>query len=520
MVKGKSGKVNKDTGLVPRPPIVVVMGHIDHGKTTLLDFIRKTKIAEKESGPPRLARFRPVAESEAGGITQHIGAYEIEFKGKRITFIDTPGHEAFSKMRSRGARVADVAILVVAADEGVKEQTKEAAKHIKEAEIPFIVAINKIDKPGANPEKVKKELAESEVQVESWGGKIPSVEISAKSGQNIDELLELILIAAELEELKADPAEPASGIIIEARLNNRRGPLAALIVKNGTLRSGDYIAAGAVAGRVKFLENDRGEPLKEMSFSTPALCGGFENVPQVGEEFFGHHQKTALENIMAEKIKLTLIEPSAKETAEGKFLKIVLKADVSGSLEALSDSLSTLSQEDIGIRFIKKEIGEINESDVKLAEALGGVIVGFRVKIPAAVQNFSRERKIEIIVSDVIYELLEKVKKLMKEAVGPKTLRLDLGRMKVLAIFRTEKNRMIVGGKVLSGKLEKGSKIEVLRNEEIVGMGRPVELQQDKKEVGEVKEGKECGVLFEGDVRIEVGDLLNFYREETKKIVI
>ena len=519
MAKKKTTKT-KDIGLIPRPPIVVVMGHIDHGKTTLLDFIRKTKITEKESSPPRLARFRSVVESEAGGITQHIDAYEIEFKGKKITFIDTPGHEAFSKMRSRGARVADVAILVVAAEEGVKEQTKEAIRHIKEAEIPFIVAINKIDKPGANPEKIKKELAESEVLVESWGGKIPSVEISAKSGQRVDELLELILIAAELEELKANPADPASGIIIEAHLDSRRGPLASLIVKNGTLRTGDYIAAGTAGGRVKFMENDRGQSLKEAGFSMPVLCGGFENVPQVGEEFFGHSQKTALENLMAEKIKLTLIEPPAEEAPAGKFLKIVLKADVSGSLEALADSLSILSHEDIRIQFIKKEVGEINESDVKLAGALGGVIVGFRVKIPPAVQNFSRERKIEIIASDIIYDLLEKVKKLMKEAVGPKTQRLDLGRMKVLAIFRTEKNRMIVGGKVLSGKLEKGAKIEVLRNDEIVGNGRPVGLQQDKKEVGEVREGKECGVLFEGDVRIETGDILNFYREETKKIVI
>lgn len=504
MAKKKIVKTNKDAGLIARPPIVVVMGHIDHGKTTLLDFIRKTKITEKESG----------------GITQHIGAYEIEFKGKRITFIDTPGHEAFSKMRSRGARVADVAILVVAADEGVKEQTKEAIRHVKEAEIPFIVAINKIDKPGANPEKIKKELAENEVLIESWGGKIPSVEISAKSGQRVDELLDLILLTAELEELKADPADLASGIIIEAHLDSRRGPVATLIVKNGTLRTGDYIAAGGVGGRVKFLENDRGESLKEAVFSMPALCGGFEKVAQVGEEFFSHPQKTALENLMAEKIKLTLIEPSSKEAAEGKFLKIILKADVSGSLEALADSLSALSHEDIGIQLIKKEVGEINESDVKLAEALGGVIIGFRVKIPTAIQNYGRERKIEILASDIIYELLEKVKKLMKEAVSPKIQRLDLGRIKVLAIFRTEKNRMIVGGKVLSGKIEKGAKIEILRNDEIVGAGRPVGLQQDKKEVGEVKEGKECGVLFEGNARIEIGDILNFYREETKKIII
>lgn len=504
MSKEKDKKLKKEAGFISRPPIVVIMGHIDHGKTTLLDFIRKTKITEKE----------------VGGITQHIGAYEIEFKGKRITFIDTPGHEAFSKMRSRGVKVADVAILVVAADEGVKEQTKEAIRHIKEAEIPFIVAINKIDKPGANPEKVKKELAESEVLVESWGGKVPSVEISAKSGEHIDELLELILIVAELEELKANPQEPASGIIIEARLDSRRGPLATLIVKNGTLKNGDYIAAGSAIGRVKFLENDRGQTLKEVTFSTPALCGGFETVPQVGEEFFGHSQKTALENLMAEKIKLTLIEPTTKETAAGKFLKIVLKADVSGSLEAIADSLSNLSHEDIGIRLIKKEVGEVNESDVKLAEALGGVIIAFRVKIPPAIQNFSRERKIEIISSDIIYDLLEKVKKLMKEAIGPKTQRLDLGQMKVLAIFRTEKNRMIIGGKVIGGKIEKGTKIEVLRNNEIIGSGRPVSLKQGQKEVAEVKEGMECGVMFEGEIKIEVGDVLNFYREETKKITL
>ena len=504
MAKEKDKKLKKDTGLIPRPPIVVVMGHIDHGKTKLLDTIRKTNVTEKETG----------------GITQHIGAYEIEFKGKRITFIDTPGHEAFSKMRSRGARVADVAILVVAADEGVKEQTKEAIRHIKEAEIPFIVAINKIDKPEAAPEKIKKELAENDILVESWGGKIPSVEISAKSGKNVDELLELIIITAELEELKANPTSPASGIIIETRLDSRRGPLATLIIKNGTLQIGDYIAAGGTEGRVKFLENDRGESLKEATFSTPALCGGFETVPQVGEEFLSHSQKSALENLIAEKIKLTLIEPKTEKAPTGKFLKIVLKADVSGSLEAIVDSLSALNHEDIGIQFIKKEVGEINESDVKLADAFGGVIIGFRVKISPAVQNFSRDRKIEIISSDIIYDLLEKVKKIMKEAVGPKTQRLDLGRMKVLAIFRTEKNRMIVGGKVISGKIEKGAKIEILRNDEIIGSGRPVNLKQAQKEVTEVKEGMECGVMFEGDTKIEVGDILNFYKEETKKITL
>ncbi|MDP1629779.1 MAG: translation initiation factor IF-2, partial [bacterium] len=393
MAKKKIGKTDKDSGLIPRPPIVVVMGHIDHGKTTLLDFIRKTKVTEKESG----------------GITQHIGAYEIEFKGNKITFIDTPGHEAFSKMRSRGAKVADVAILVVAADEGVKEQTKEAIQHIKEATIPFIVAINKIDKPGANPEKLKKELAENEVLVESWGGKIPSAEISAKSGQKIDELLDLILLTAELEELKADPKEPASGIVIESNLDSKRGPIATLIIKNGALKLGDYIAAGRAWGRVKILENDWGKSLKSACFSTPVVCVGFEKTPGVGEEFFSHHQKKILEDAMAEKIKLTLIETAAKKPEEGKFLKIILKADTLGTLEALADSLGILTYEEVSIQVIKKEVGEINESNVKMAEAVGGIVVGFRVKTSPAIQNFARERKIDIINSEIIYDLIEKI---------------------------------------------------------------------------------------------------------------
>lgn len=492
----------------PRPPIVVVMGHVDHGKTTLLDFIRKTKVAEKE----------------AGGITQHIGAYEVEHQGKKITFIDTPGHEAFSKMRSRGAKVADIAILVVAADEGAKEQTLEALSHIKEAEMPYIVAINKIDKPGADPNKLKGALAEHGVVLESWGGKIPSVEISAKLGMNIDQLLELILLMAEMEELKGDAARPAEGVIIESHLDPRKGPLATLLVKEGTLKVGDFLACGGIVGKIKNMNDFTGRPVSAASFSSPLAVSGFQEVPDVGSDCKAAENKKAAEQIAAEQ-KKEVKEISASAVSGEKAaaaLNIVLKADVSGSLEALAGSFEKLAQKvgefGFALRVAKSGVGEIGESDIKFAESMKSpLIVGFKVKVLPALQLMAQSAGVRIINSDIIYELLDVVKKEIEELLPAEINRVELGQLKILAIFGEEKNKQIVGGRVAEGKIKKGAFVEVLRRGEKIGKGRVVQLQQQKKAAEEAREGTECGILFDGDIKIAESDVLAAFEEEKIK---
>ncbi len=491
-----------------RPPIVVVMGHVDHGKTTLLDYIRKTKVAEKE----------------AGGITQHVGAYEVEHQGKKITFIDTPGHEAFSKMRSRGAKVADIAILVVAADEGVKEQTLEALSHIKEAEMPYIVAINKIDKPGADTNKLKGALAEHEVVVESWGGKIPSVEISAKLGTNIDQLLELILLMAEMEELKGDAARPAEGVIIESHLDPRKGPLATLLVKEGTLKVGDFLACGGIIAKIKNMNDFTGRAVASASFSSPLAVSGFQEVPDVGADCKAAENKKAAEHIAAEQ-KKEIKEISASVVSGEKAaaaLNIVLKADVSGSLEALAGSFEQLAKKvgefGFALRVAKSGVGEIGESDIKFAESMKSpLIVGFKVKVLPALQLMAQNSGIRIINSDIIYELLDIVKKEIEELLPPEIKRVELGQLKILAIFGEEKGKQIVGGRVAEGKIKKGALVEVLRRGEKIGKGKVAQLQQQKKAAEEAREGTECGILFDGDIKIAENDVLAAFEEEKIK---
>ncbi|KKU39344.1 MAG: Translation initiation factor IF-2 [Candidatus Azambacteria bacterium GW2011_GWB2_46_37] len=509
-----SKKLENQLNIQTRPPIVVVMGHVDHGKTTLLDFIRKTKVAEKE----------------AGGITQAIGAYEIAYKDKPITFIDTPGHEAFSKMRSRGAHVADVAVLVVAADDGVKPQTVEAIYHITESKIPFVVAINKIDKPGVQADRVKKELAEKNVFVEQWGGSVPCAEISAKTGQGIDELLEMILLLAEMEELKGEPHKNAEGVVIEAYLDSQRGPVATFLVEDGALNLGDYMVIGSTVSKIKLMEDFLGRKIDKAVFSQPVLVIGLAAVPSAGDEFFAEKNKTAAEQRAEEFKKQEIakpilpsppkeeVAPQVGETAvTAKFLNIVLKSDVKGSEEALADILEHLDYKNVKIRLLKKDVGDVNESDVRLADLSNAVIISFRVKVGAEILNLIRDKKIKVLAGEIIYEFIDKIRKLIDDMTGQEIVRVDLGKVQVLAIFRTEKGRMIVGGRVTEGKLERGARAEVFRAEQKIGEGKIAGLQSEKKEVGEAGKGKECGVLFDGDIKIEVNDILLAFREEKQK---
>ncbi len=489
--------------IITRPPIVVVMGHVDHGKSSLLEAIKGLKITAKESG----------------GITQHIGAYEVEHQGEKITFIDTPGHEAFSAMRSRGAKVADIAILVVDAEESVKPQTKEAILHIQKAGIPMIVAINKIDKPGANPEKVKRDLMQSNVLVESMGGKIPQVLTSAKEKKGLKELLEIILLVAEMEDLKSNTALPAQGVVVESYMDSRRGPVATVLLRDGILKRGDIILAFPALGKVKSIEDFQGVVREEGLPSMPCVINGFEAVPQVGEKFEVYPDIESAQKHLERKEKrmdgfgMTLIEK------DKRVLNIILKADVQGSLEALQEVLKSLPQEKVVLRILKGEVGEIQEGDVRLAQDGKAKIVGFRVKTNAVAQKFAERENISIMTFDVIYHLAQGVRVLMERKAAPEKTRTDLGKLKVLIVFLTEKNRQIVGGKIIEGEIKKGgTQIEVLRNNEIIGRGRPINLQKNKKDIDRAVKGDECGVLYEGDVKIEQGDVLQIYLEEKKKI--
>ena len=493
--------------LISRPPVAVVLGHIDHGKTTLLDQIRKTHVAEKESG----------------GITQHIGAYQIvlpagrqEKGGKKITFLDTPGHEAFSQMRSRGARVADIAILVVDCCEGVQAQTKEAILSIKKAGIQIIVVLNKIDKPEANPEKTKRELSKEGVLVESLGGKVPQVLVSAKTGQGVEDLLELILLVAEMEDLKTDVSKSAEGAVIESYLDSQRGPTATLLLTEGILKKGDILGTLSTFGKIKSLESFRGVPLEKVLPSDPVIVVGFENVPKVGENF------KVFPGIEEAKSYLKFLEKKAPEvleiSAEQKVLNLILKSDVLGSIEAIEEVLRGLPQEKVILRILKSEVGEISERDIKLAKGGRAVILGFRVKISPAAKILAERDKIKIMTFEIIYDLVEWVRKFMERIVEPELVRMELGKVKVLAIFLAEKNRQIIGGKVTEGEVRKGVQIEIFRgNEELVGKGRLINLQRNKKDIDRVSKGEECGMLYEGNVRVEEGDTLVIYIEEKRK---
>lgn len=492
-----------DKNLISRPPVVVVMGHVDHGKTSILDYIRKTHVADKESG----------------GITQHIGASVAEFKGKTVTFIDTPGHEAFSQMRSRGTKIADIAILVVAAEEGFKPQTKEAASAIKLAGIPVIVAMNKTDLPQANIEKVKRDLQKEDLLVEDWGGGVPAISVSAKTGAGIEELLEMILLVAEMENLQADPDSPATGIIIESSLDRRRGPSASILLQNGMLTPGTVVSTKSAFGKIKSLEDTRGIKIEKLYPSQPAVAIGFDAVPVVGDSFSAMESLEVAHDFVTAQQRL--IKNNAIKTAEAapkegqKIINIVLKADVAGSLEVAKETIRQIPPaDDVALNIIGTDAGEISLNDIKMARSSNAVIIGFRVKINPDAKAMAEREKIRVMNFDIIYEMIEWLRGYMEKSRVAQIVRKDLGKLKVLLSFWAEKNRQIVGGKITEGEVKKGVKIEVFRNESLIGQGRLINLQKNKKDIGEARKGDEVGILYEGPEKIQEGDYLVFYTQE------
>lgn len=502
-----------DEVLQPRPPIVTILGHVDHGKTTLLDTIRKANVAAKESG----------------GITQHISAYQVKKKGKFITFVDTPGHEAFSAMRERGVSIADIAVLVVSADDGVRPQTKEVIEYLLAKKIPTIVAINKIDKPEANIQRVKQELSEQGILLEEWGGQVLSSEVSAKQNIGIDGLLENILLVAEVEDFKADRKRDALGVVLEAHLNPQKGPVATVLIKTGILKEGQDIIAGSSHGRVRRIEDFTGKKLSEAGPSTPIGLTGLNATPNTNDilqvamgksmaksrldELRGLSKSQAgtFNEVTAQKIYKTIADEKIKK------LNVILKADVQGSLEAIQQILGETKSEEVAINYIATGVGNITESEVRLAQSANAVIFGFSVEATPVAKRLAENSKVEIKNYKIIYELVSDIKNRLIEMLPMEIERVDFGKMKVLALFKTGKKDMIIGGKVTSGKIVNSSLIEVMREENSIGKGKLSNLQQNKVNVDEVVSGNECGITFDGETKIKEGDILVSYKEEVKK---
>lgn len=485
-----------------RPPVVVVMGHVDHGKTKLLDAIRKTNVVAGESG----------------GITQHIGAYQVVKNDQPITFIDTPGHEAFTAMRSRGAKVADIAILVVAADDGVKPQTVEAFRIIEASKVPFIVAINKVDKDGADINKTKQELStQLNIIPADWGGKTTCVLVSALKGEGIEELLDMILLTSEIESnnLQANPLAEAIGTVVESNVDKGAGPVATILVQNGTLKVGDQLCFnGVIYGKVKALKNYKGEDIDLAIPSTPARVLGLKTLPEVGDILeVGDGEKIKIKKIVSK----NRIESAGthSEIEDDSFkLNLIIKSDFLGSAEAIEESLMKINTKKIKVKIIHKGLGNIGEGDIKRAEDSNAQIVGFNVKLQPQVEDLVREKAIKINIFSIIYDLIKYVKEEMKNIYKPEIVRKELGKLKVLAIFRTESNAQIIGGRVFSGIIEENSLVDVFRDDNFIDKGKIDKLQCGKQDVKIVETNSECGIRYEGSPIVQVGDTLSFYKEE------
>ena len=501
---------DKEEDMVPRPPIVTVMGHVDHGKTSLLDYIRKSN----------------VIAGEAGGITQHIGAYNVKLSdGRHITFLDTPGHEAFTAMRARGAKVTDLAIIIIAADDAIMPQTVEAINHAQAAGVPMIFAINKIDKPGANPDKIKEQLANMNILVEDWGGKYQCQEISAKKGINVDKLLEKVLVEADLLELKANPDKNAVGSIIESSLDKGRGYLATVLIQGGTLHVGDPIVAGCYAGRVKAMFNERGQKLKEAGPSTPVSVLGLSGAPTAGDTLNAMDDEKEARDIANKREQLIRIQGIKTQThitleeigrriALGNFqeLNVIVKADVDGSIEALSDSLIKLSTEEIHVNVIHKAVGAISESDVLLAVASNAIIIGFQVRPMPSARKLAEKEQIEIRLYSVIYDAIEEVKSGIEGMLAPEEKEEVCANAEVLETFKISKVGTIAGCMVRDGKLVRGANVRVIRDGIVVYTGKLGSLKRLKDDVKEVTSGFDCGLSVEGYNDIKIGDMIEAYQ--------
>lgn len=497
-------KIN--TEITERPPVIAVMGHIDHGKSTLLDYIRESNIAEKE----------------AGGITQQISAYEVEREKdgqtKKITFLDTPGHEAFTTMRERGALISDIAILVVSAEEGVKTQTLEALESITKVGIPYVVAINKIDRPNANPENTKQSLAEKEILVESYGGKIPSINISAKTGEGVDDLLDLLSLMAEMEELTGTKNVEATGYVLETNREPQSGNMVTLVIKNGSMKVGDLVAVGSNLGKIKKMENFLGQNIKEASFSSPVLIYGFSESPAIGKSFVTFKDKKTAEKHVAEvldkeKDKAKTTEDKI-ETGDDTIIPLVIKADTFGTLEAVQREVTKLENERIYLKTVQSGIGTISENDARmLTGSSNAIIVGFNVSVDRNAKDLAERFNITINTFDIIYKLSEWLEEESIKRRPIITVEKPIGQAKILKLFNTNKNQQVIGGRVDSGKIAKADKFNVLRRDIKIGQGKIIGLQQNKADTGEVSEGNEFGALIEIKSKTEIapGDFLEVF---------
>ena len=496
-----------------RPPVVAVMGHVDHGKTSLLDAIRSAD----------------VVSGEAGGITQHIGAYQVKRKDRVITFLDTPGHEAFSAVRAHGARITDVAIIVVAADDGVKPQTKEAIRFVKEAGVQMVVAINKVDKPGADVPRVKQELSELELVPEDWGGKTVMVEVSAKTGQNIEQLLDMVLLVADLEDLRALSDGLSNGVVIESHVESGRGPVATLLVGNGELNVGDIIVSGATYGKIRSLQDYRGRKIKQAGPGTPVVVAGLKAVPAFGEPFHeveDEHQakvdtvatqrQSSIKSLMGVK-KIGYEELKDAITAgKVKELNVVLKADVQGSLETLQDSLATLRNDEVGVKIVQFGLGDISESDITAAKTARAMLLGFNVGINSSVKQLAVRENVKVQLYKVIYELLDDIRGVLSSMLAPEVIEHTAAKLEILGVFKITKTQVICGGKVTSGKIEPSQQIKIMHGGAEIGRGRLASLQKNKQPAKEVLESEECGLSVDTTAKIELGDELEFFTTEER----
>jgi len=502
------------TKLVNRPPVVTFLGHVDHGKTSLLDAVRQTD----------------VAAGEAGGITQHIGAYQVEKKGRTITFLDTPGHAAFTAMRARGAQGADIVILVVAADDGVMPQTREAIAHAKAARVPIIVALNKIDKPNANPERVKQQLAELELVPDDWGGNTMVVPVSAKQKQGIDDLLEGILLVADNANIKANPAGKVIGTVVEAEVDKSKGTIATLLVQNGTLEAGDIVVAGKSYGRLKAITDYKGKPVKKAAPSTPVVALGLNDVPAAGDVFRVVDSEREARAIVGERIETEKSQSHTKkkvsledlfasvQSGETKELNLIVKADVQGSLEPLVVELQKLGQGEIGLKILHAEAGNIGENDVMLASASKALIVGFNVQADVSARRLAEAEGVSIRLYEIIYRMTEDIEKALKGMLEPDLVEKVIGRATVLAVFPASKLGRVAGCRVTEGELRRNSKVRLFRGTDLVFEGEMASLRHEKEDVREIRTGFECGVGFKSFHDIQVGDQLVCYVIEKNEI--
>jgi len=509
----KKPSPEKKEKIIPRDPVITFLGHVDHGKTTLLDTIRKTRVAEQE----------------VGGITQRIGASEIEFKGKRIIFIDTPGHEAFTAMRAQGAQVTDIVVLVIAADDGIMPQTVEAINHARAAKVPILVAINKIDKKEANIERVKKQLTKYNLTPEEWGGETICVEVSALNHQGINELLEMILLEAEMLELKTYPKGELEAVVIEGEMDRKKGPFSTLLVKKGTLRVGDIIVGKTTYGKVRSLINWKGEVLKEAGPSTPARVLGLSDVGKPGEIFKKVSsekearlivekslEKEREKSLERREISLEALFEKKEEEEEKKVLNLIIKTDTQGSLKALSDALKNLEKKEQKINILHGGVGEIKKSDILLASASGSLIIGFNVGIISENDALAKEEKVETRRYKIIYEIIEDVEKILQGLFQPKFEEIIIGKTEVREIFKIPQVGIIAGSYVKEGKVVRGDKVRILRKEKIVGEGIIESLKHFQKDVKEVLSGLECGIGIKGFAEMRKGDVIEVYETKQK----